>query len=624
MTAFVLDAKATKTTKSRHKNEASTLKFFFDLLWRRKRQYFWGLVLLVCTTGLASYIPVVIRDIIVQLKAVKFQDFSGVKGLGLKLIVIAVVMAITRILSRLCFLGGSRRVGQELRLRAFARLAYVSSSFLARFSTGDVMARLTSDINVCRSVCGPGLMYFLSALTTYSASLYFMLKIDWPMTLLIFLPYPCLVIAVGYAAVRVKKHSKLAQEATGRLTAEAQETLSGIYVVKGFNLEKAQQQKFAKANQTVLDHHMTQAFLRSLIQFFVGLTSGLTALSVLWFGGSAIASDRLALADFVAFLMYLGLLVQPTVYFGWITSLLARGGPALERVTDLIDAPLTIVQPEEPHKAEVSGAVEVRGLSFRYPQRTFADETELLEKTKPWPGSKRRRLALKDISIKAEAGSVIGLFGSVGSGKSTLLKSLPRLLETAPETIFIDSVALEKWDLDCLRLGIGYVPQDGVLFSMSLRENICLGRLHASEKEIDKVLAMVCLTQDLEMLPLGLETLVGERGVTLSGGQRQRTALARALLAKPKILLLDDALSMIDAETAATILQRIEREQRVRQMTVFIAAHRTVTLLKADQIYVLEMGSVVEMGAPGQLLETQGIFATAHEQQQLQQEFEVS
>jgi ATP-binding cassette, subfamily B, multidrug efflux pump len=528
------------------------------------------------------------------------------------IMVTAVAMAIVRIGSRIAFLGAGRRVGNRLREQAFGRLVHLAPSFYARMTTGDLISRLTSDINVCQSVSGPGILYAISGVLLYIGSVVFMSLINFKMTMLLLLPYPFLILAVNRAANHVKKHSKLAQQAAGRLTARVHETLAGIVVVKGFVMEERQEQRFAAANQEVLDHNMSQVIGRGLIQLFIGLAYGIASLIVLWVGGYAIAEGSLDFADFVAFFAYMALLVQPTVYLGWVTSTFARAGPALERVQEIIDASLTLTEPANAHKAPVAGALEIRSLSYRYPAQR--DDHELTVG--------QRRPALIDISATVDRGQVLGLFGRVGSGKSTLLRAIPRLLEIDTGTVFVDGVPVEDWSLNSLRGAIGYVPQDGTLFSMTLAENITLGRAGTNSVSLEEVLSLSCLDRDLDQLPSGLDTLVGERGVTLSGGQRQRTAIARALLLNPQIMLLDDALSMIDAETSADILQGLKKA--LRGLTVIVAAHRTATLLSADEILVLDEGRVVERGAPEQLLRAAGQFAEAHERQRLQEQLEQS
>jgi ATP-binding cassette, subfamily B, multidrug efflux pump len=581
-------------------------------------RYSIGTVFLALTIFLTCAMPWLLRMLIGTLD--KARQVGGeearipdrVYEIALWIMLTALAMAIARIGSRIGFLGGGRKVGNLLREKAFGQLVHLAPSFYARMSTGDLISRLTSDINVCQGVCGPGILYAINGVFLYIGCLIFMSFINLKMTLLIFLPYPFLIFVVNKAAHHVKEHSKLSQQAAGRLTNRVQETLAGMVVVKGFVMEDSQEQRFATANQEVLKHNMAQVLGRGLIQLFIGLATGIASLIVLWIGGRSIALGTLDFADFVAFFGYMGLLVQPTVYLGWVTSSFARGGPALERVQELINATRTITDQPDAHNEEVRGQVELQSLSYRYPTQDSENELKVGE----------RRPALIDVSVKVGRGRILGLFGRVGSGKSTLLRAIPRLIELDPGTVLIDGIAAEKWSLDRLRTSIGYVPQDGALFSMSLAENIALGRESENPDQLSSVLALSCLDRDLDQFPKGLDTLVGERGVTLSGGQRQRTAIARALYLKPKIMLLDDALSMVDAETASEILKGLGKA--LKELTVLVAAHRTATLLEADEILVLDQGRVVERGTPKDLLDSGGIFAQAHERQRLQEQLEQS
>jgi ATP-binding cassette subfamily B multidrug efflux pump len=584
-------------------------KIYLNVLSQERAYYITGALTLAATTALASILPMILRAIIREIERAQTQGAAAlpptVTSLSLWLLGAALLMAGVRVISRLALLGGGRRVGLRLRSAAFARLMLLGAPFYARHSTGDLSSRLTSDVTVVQSVCGPGLMYFTNAILIYASCLACMLSIDLRLSLIVFLPYPFLLAGVAWAAEHVKRHSKLAQEATGRLTSSAHETLTGISVVKGLTIEDQRISHFRAANDEALRENIAQGFQRALIQLAIGLASGATVLVVLWFGGKAVVAGTLQIADFVAFLSYVGLLVQPTVYFGWVVSLLARGGPALERVQELIDAPEEITDPPNGYAGPMSGALSIRQLSYSYP----SPET-----------SQQRRAAITNLSLELPAGQSLGLFGKVGSGKSTLLRLLNRLLESSPGSIAIDGHPIETWSLDALRKGAVIVPQDGQLFSLSLRENIALGRPEASDDEILSALELAGFVSDLDQLPAGLDTLVGERGVMLSGGQRQRVALARALLMNPRILLLDDSFSMIDLETAAGIMSRLSENSQ--NQTIIHSAHRTASLLDCHEILVLERGELAERGSPQSLLASGGIFAQAHERQAAQARLE--
>ena len=575
--------------------------------------YVGGALLLMVSMILTCSLPWLIRGAVAMLEGARVAgdtaavEDAALRSQGLLIMGVALLMAAFRVGSRLCFLSASRRCAQRLRVESLGRLVELSPRFYARLSTGDLVSRLTSDVGVCQGVCGPGAMYFCQAGFLYVGSLAFMSAIDPGLTLILFLPYPLLIVAVGFAARRVKSLSALSQVAMGRLTTCVQETLAGITVVKAFATEGREAERFATENEGLLKHNMSQAIWRGVIGLAIGLGSGLASLVVLWSGGLDVVRGELAFADFVAFFGYMGLLIQPTVYLGWMTNLLARGGPAMERVQELRRARRGIESPESgAHDAPLQGRLEFRELSYRYPS--------------PNAALADRRAALQGVSGVVESGRSLGLFGAVGSGKSTLLKAIPRLIELPEESLLVDGVAVEGWSLEALRGGMGYVPQDGAMFSLSLAENIALGRPDASRDELLEVCRLACLEADLERLPQGLDTLIGERGVMLSGGQRQRAAIARALLVMPRVVLLDDALSMVDAETASLILDNLGGA--LAGLTVVIAAHRTATLLRCDELMVLDEGRVIERGAPASLLSRGGLFARAHERQRLQDRLE--
>lgn len=591
--------------------QKSNFRTYMELMGQFRGRYLFGAALLLVTVLLNCTLPWLLRSLIAQLEAAGASDGRletvppGVQQTALVIIATAILMSLVRVGSRITILGGGRKVGVLLSDRCFQSLLDQSPSFFAKYSTGELVSRLTSDVSLCKGVCGPGILYALNALFLYLGSVSFMLYLNWRLTLAILLPMPFLLWAVKRASFRVREHSKNAQEAMAGLTTRVQETLAGMMVIKGFVMEHRERERFAERNQEVLTENVQQSLHRGWVQFYIGLATGLGSLAVLGYGGTLVTQKQLSFADFVAFFGYMGLLIQPTVYLGWVLSTFARGGPALERVLEITEHPRSLKDPEIAHERAVEGRIRFKQFSYRYPRARARDQQQ------------QRRAALIDINIELPKGGRLGLFGRVGSGKSTLLKALPRLLETDPKTVFVDDVPLEQWSQEALREGIGYVPQDGYLFSTTLRANIALGREQVSAEEMTQVLQWAALEKDLDQLDQGLETLLGERGVTLSGGQRQRVAIARALMVKPKILLLDDALSMVDAETSSQILTNLQ--QAADSLTVVVAAHRTATLLDTDEIIVLEQGRIIERGAPQELLERPGsVFAEAHEHQRLQ------
>ena len=469
-----------------------------------------------------------------------------------------------------------------------------------------MLSRCRSDVQILSAVAAPGVLYTFNGLFMFALAVPYLLWIDPTLTLALLAPYPFLAVGIMTMATRVRGYAREAQEAMDGLTTRIQETLAGMYVVKAFVLEDKQAERFRTDNDRLLDRSMREATARGFIGVAATFVGGIGTCIILGFGGYKVAEGQLSFGDLALFLTVMAMVLRPTIYLGWVLSLAQRGLASLDRIDELLDVAPTIASPPEAHPGPVTGAVELRELSFRYP--THRDGAD-------------RRLALEDVSLAVPAGGSVGLAGAIGSGKSTILRAVPRLLEVDPERVWIDGVPVERWDLDRLREAIGYVPQDGYVFSMTLGENVAFGRPEAGAEELQWAVEVAELAKDLDQLDGGLEAQVGEDGVTLSGGQRQRLAIARAVLLKPKVLLLDDALSMVDAETAVAVLGNLRRE--LPETTVVVAAHRTATLLGCAEVLVLDQGRVVERGAPTALIEDEGTrFGAMHERQRLNEQLE--
>lgn len=592
------------------------MKRYLRLLAPYRSRYLVGLLLLVLTNALSLSVPWLIKGAIDSLAARLDPEgrpapvtlgglLASPESYALALVVAALVLAATRTGSRVVILGAARTLARDLKGRLYDRLLEADPAFYSRFPTGEIMNRAIGDVRIAQAVAAPGVLYGFNAVFMFGIAVPYLFTVSWDLTAMLLVPYPFLAASTMWGATRVKGFAKRAQGAMDELTNHLQETLTGMQVVKAFTLEDVQAARFASENDVYLRESMKEAMARGAIGIAATLTGGIGTCLLLGIGGARVARGELTYGDLALYLSVMALVLRPTIFLGWILSLLQRGLASLERLDQLFDAELAVASPEAPQAAGlVAGALEVSDLSFRYPQHR--DEGE-------------RRLALDGVSLTVPAGGVLGLTGRIGSGKSTLLRAIPRFLAAPEGTVRVDGAPVEAWDLRALRGGIGYVPQDGTVFSLSLGENVAFGRPDATRDEILAALKVAELEKDLDQLEDGLETVVGERGVTLSGGQRQRLAIARAVLIQPKVLLLDDALSMVDAETAVAVLANLEAI--LGETTVLVAAHRTATLLGCDDLVVLDQGRIVEQGAPGALLEQEGsLFAGMHERQRLQAE----
>ena len=587
----------------------SALRRYSQLLVPYRARYWLGFVLLVLTNLLTIGVPLLIKEAVDAIVSVRAGGGAREQALiaVVALVLVAVLTLIARTGSRVVILGNGRRLGRDVKARIYERLLRASPAFFSRFQTGEIMSRSTGDLHLLQAVGAPGFLYTVEGTLLLAFSLPLMFDVSPRLALLVLIPYPVLAVVTMLAATKVKGYARRAQEAMAELTTHLQETLEGMSVVKTFTLEDVRTQRFEVANDQYLVQSMKEAATAGGIGVTSVIAAGFGTCVILYVGGREVAEGRLSYGGLALFLTLNAIILRPTIYLGWVLSLGQRGLAALDRIDELLTAPETPFLLAEPEgRGPLRGEIEVHELSYRYPSADEAGE---------------RRLALDALSLHVAPGKILGVTGRIGSGKSTLLRAIPRFLDAPEGSVRVDGVAVERWDLSDLRRGIGYVPQDGAVFSLSLGGNVAYGAPDASPDEILAGAQAAELAKDLDQLESGLETLVGERGVTLSGGQRQRLAIARALMIKPRILLLDDALSMVDAETAVAILTNLRAA--LPDSTVIVTAHRTATLLGADELIVLERGSVLERGAPRELLQRpEGHFARMHERQRLQAELE--
>jgi ATP-binding cassette subfamily B protein len=554
-----------------------------------------GFLLLLATNVLALGIPQLLKHAVDALQA---ADRRRVALLSLAIVGVAVAQAIVRTLSRLAILGASRHVAYELRERLFRHLQRLPLSWYARRPVGDVTSRAVNDMLLVRSFFGPGMMNLVNTTFVYVLGVSMMLAMDWRLTLIALAPYPVFLLAVNRLSRRIYGRTLAVQEKLGELSSRAQENISGIQLIKTYAREEHEAARWKETSRAYLERVMSLARARGAMVPLMGTMASAGTLVVIGLGGRDVIEGRLSLGDFVAFNAYLAYLVWPTFAFGWILNTFQRGAAALGRISEVLSEPTEIREPlGEAAGPRLGGGIEVRDLTFSH------------------EGAPRGTTHLRGVSLAVPAGTTLGILGTVGSGKSTLAGMFARIVVPPAGAVRIDGVDVLDIPLGRLRRDIGMVPQEAFLFSRSLRENVALAARDIAAERFDAAVRDSRLEKDLPLFPRGLDTVVGERGLTLSGGQRQRATIARALAADPAILILDDALSSLDAEVEREVVEAL-RARRGRA-TLILISNRVASLSWADRIVVMDRGAIVEQGTHAELLGLGGLYAEIARRQSL-------
>lgn len=584
---------------------------------RKYRKTFWiGALCVLCNNGVWILFPLIIRRAIDDLN--KRLDLHRLLFYAGALLAVAATKAVFQFLTRWILIGVSREVEFDLRNDLFAHLERLSYSFYQRTRTGDIMARATNDLNAVRMLVGPGIMYTANTVVFTIGALVFMLSISPKLTMWAFLPLPVISIVIQYFGRRIHERFERIQAMFSDISARAQENFSGARLVRAYVQEEWEIESFERANEEYIARSLKLVRLMGMLWPTLETMLGLAVIIVLFVGGREVIQHHISVGSFVAFNTYMVQLTWPIIALGWVINLFQRGTASMARIQSVLIEQPEITDADVPANnvpTDIIGDIEFRNLSFRYGNtlRTQAGNG---------PGGAQHgdELVLKNVNLKVPAGTSLAIVGPTGSGKSTLVSLIPRIYDATEGSVLLDGRSIREYPLELLRANIGFVPQETFLFSDSIRDNIAFGAQDATDDDVRRAAEAANIADDIEGFPQGYRTLVGERGITLSGGQKQRTAIARAIIRNPRILVLDDALASVDTQTEDRILNHL-REIMQGRTTIFIS-HRVSTVRNADRIAVLHDGEIVEYGTHEELIERNGYYTELHDKQMLEEELE--
>src|ERR1700688_4118708 len=568
-------------------------------LKKYRRSYIWGGICVLLMNAAWVLVPPIVG------RAIDDMRHAGVSlhkigTLAILLLLVSGTKAIFQFLIRWGLIGVSREIEFDLRNDLFRHLEGLSHSFYQRTRTGDIMAKATNDLNAVRMLLGPGFMYTANTVVFTAFALGFMLHISHRLTFYAFLPLPIVSIIIQYFGRQIHERFERIQAMFSEISARAQENFSGVRIIRAYAQEEAEIASFETANREYIARSLTLVRLMGMLWPTLETMLGLAIVLVLWLGGREVLLGRMTVGQFTAFNTFMVQLTWPVIALGWGINIFQRGTASLGRIHQLMmeqpeiaDAPSLLLQsPEE----QFAGDIEFRNLNFSYGGTPV----------------------LHDINLRIPAGSSLAIVGPTGSGKTTLVSLIPRIYDTESGSVLIDNKPVREYPLAMLRRNIGFVPQETFLFGETIRENIAFRVQDASDQDVQWAAEAASITSEIEGFPEHYKTIVGERGITLSGGQKQRTAIARALIRNPRILVLDDALSSVDTQTEDKILNHL-REVMQGRTTIFIS-HRVSTVRNADRIAVLHGGRIVELGTHDELISRNGYYSELYNKQLLEEE----
>ena len=585
------------------------LRPLFPYLRRYWRQFASGGVAVLLYNTIKALFPIVIGGAVDDMRHGLTQ--AKIVHHALLLLLIAVLSAVFLYITRQVIIGASREIEFDLRNDLFRNLERQSASFYHSHRTGDIMARTTNDLNAVRQLLGPAIMYSANTVVFTAAALPFMLRISPRLTLFAFVPLPIASVLVQYFGSRIHARFERIQAMFSEISAKAQENFSGARLIRAFAQEDAEIRSFETANLEYIRRSLALVRLMAMLWPTLELVLGLSLMVTLLVGGHEVLQHRISVGQFTSFMVYMVQLTWPMIAIGWVVNLFQRGTASVVRINELLEQQPSIADapgltPADasgltPAAAPIRGSIEFRHLTFSYT-----------------PGTP----VLRDISLRIPAGSSLAIVGPTGSGKSTLVSLIPRTYDAPAGEVLLDSQPIRSFPLEQLRANIGFVPQETFLFSSTVGENIALGVPSATPEQVEAAARVAHIADEILDFPNGFATVVGERGITLSGGQKQRSAIARAVIRDPRILILDDALASVDTNTEEQILARLREVMQDR--TTILISHRVSTARNADQIAVLIDGEITELGTHDELLARGGYYTSLAEKQLLEEEIAVT
>jgi len=574
------------------------LRPLFPYLKRYWRSFAWGGIALIIYNVTKALVPLVVGGAIDDLRL--HLSTAVIARSGLKLLGIAAVSGTFLYITRQVIIGASREIEFDLRNDMFAHLETQPPSFFQQHRTGDIMARSTNDLNAVRQLLGPAIMYSANTIVFTAAALPYMIRLSPKLTMCAFVPLPFASVLVQYFGARIHTRFERIQAMFSDISAQAEENFSGARLIRAFAQEEAQIAAFERSNQEYIRRSLLLARLMAMLWPTLEFVLGISLMITLLVGGHEVVQHHITVGQFASYNVYMVQLIWPMIAIGWVVNLVQRGAASVVRIDAIMKQPPAINDDDavsELADARIEGEIEFRGLNFSY----TADSEKLT-----------------NINLHIPAGSSVAIVGPTGSGKSTLVSLIARLYEAEHGMVLIDGVPVRDYPLATLRQAIGFVPQETFLFSETIRENIAFGAPDATDEQIYDAAKAAHIATEIEEFPNGFKTLVGERGMTLSGGQKQRTAIARAIIRDPRILILDDALASVDTYTEERILESLRDAMQGR--TTVLISHRVSTARSADRIAVLVAGRIVELGTHEDLLERGGYYSNLFDKQRLEEE----